>query len=512
MSTGAIPVSQLLSSTPSVLGAGGNPLSPNAVFLTTDPSIPPGTVQGFPSALAVQNWFGPTSNEAILAGFYFSGYSLAQSLPSILYFAQYNSAAVAGYLRGGSLSGVTLTQIQALSGILTIVIDSVSHVSASINLSAATSFTNAAALIQTGLDGGTPTTTATCTYDSLRNAFVITSSTTGASSSVAFPTTDSLATGLLLTAATGAVKSAGVVTAVPATLMNTIVSQQQNFVTFTNVTDPDAGAEPATIKLAFAAWVSTATPAGQERFAYISWDSDLTPSTSNPASGSYGVAVVAAQYNGVCVIWDQTAGTKAAFICGTTACLNTNQTNGRISYAFKTAAGLVVDVTNATVANNLIANGYNFYGDYNEAGNQFNWFQPGSVSGAWDWLDAYIDQILMNSDFRLALATGMSNINSLPYNGIGYGLMRSWLKDPIAKYLNFGAIQPNIPLSAGQAAEVNTAAGVKIDGVLSTVGWYLQILPASAQTRGTRGSPPSTFWYTDGGSIQKINLASIDVQ
>jgi hypothetical protein len=48
--------------------------------------------------------------------------------------------------------------------------------------------------------------------------------------------------------------------------------------------------------------------------------------------------------------------------------------------------------------------------------------------------------------------------------------------------------------------------------VLSTTGYYLQILDPGAIVRGGRGSPKCTLWYTDGGSVQKINLASIDVQ
>jgi len=511
--TPAIPVSSLLSSTPSVLSAGGNPLSPNAVFLTSDPSIPPGTVQAFSSAAAVSAWFGPNANETALANLYFTGNTLAQTLPSVLYFAQYNTAAVAGYLRGGSFGSTAFSAsgITGLSGILTVSIDGVSHVTGSINLSAATGYSNAAGIIQTALQAGTPSTTATVTYDTLRNAFVITSSTTGATSAVLFPATDSLVTGLQLTAATGAVQSAGSAAGVPATIMNNVVAQQQNWVTFTTVFDPDAGAEPPTNKLALASWVTSASPAGKERFAYIAWDSD-TSIYNGTAAGSFGALIAAGNYTGVCPIADTASGAIAAFICGTTACLNTSQENGRISYAYKQSALLTPQVTSATVAANLKTNGYNWYGQYNEASNSFNWFQQGTVSGAWDFLDEYINQILMNSDFRLALAEYQTSANSTPYNAQGYATIRSVLKDPIDKYLAFGAIQPNVPLTQSQAAQVNTAAGVKIDSVLSTVGWYLQILPASGTARQNRTSPPMTFWYTDGGSIQSINMAAIDVQ
>jgi hypothetical protein len=59
---------------------------------------------------------------------------------------------------------------------------------------------------------------------------------------------------------------------------------------------------------------------------------------------------------------------------------------------------------------------------------------------------------------------------------------------------------------------VNNAAGKKIDDILSTQGWYLQVKDALPQVRAVRGSPPITFWYMDGQSVQKLNLASVEVQ
>jgi hypothetical protein len=102
-------------------------------------------------------------------------------------------------------------------------------------------------------------------------------------------------------------------------------------------------------------------------------------------------------------------------------------------------------------------------------------------------------------------------MKSVPYNPQGYGLIRAAVQDPINAALNFGAIRAGVPLSAAQIAEVNAAAGVPIDGLLSTRGWYFQVLPATAQIRALRQSPPCTLWYMDGESVQQINLASIDV-
>jgi hypothetical protein len=55
-------------------------------------------------------------------------------------------------------------------------------------------------------------------------------------------------------------------------------------------------------------------------------------------------------------------------------------------------------------------------------------------------------------------------------------------------------------------------AGLKIDTVLSTRGWYLQIKPALPQVRAARGSPPCTFFYMDGEAVNAINLASVNAQ
>lgn len=590
----SIPASQLVNVIPSVLGAGGNPLSLNAVFLTEDTSPPIGTVLAFTTLAAVQAWFGATSAEAKLAAVYFSGFTGATTLPGTLYFYQYNAVAVAAYLRGGSLSGVPLTTIQGLSGTLTVAVDGRTLTSAAINLSSATSFSNAAALVQTGLqatgnvwsgtltvtntsttvtintttsgqlhigdvlvgtnipvgativsfgsytplagtgtvtisaaatgaagpEAGTVTLLPTVTYDSLRAAFVITSPTTGASSSVAYPTTGALATGLELTAVTGAVQSIGAAAATPAGAMNAVVAATQNWATFLTVFDPDSGALPPTQKLAFANWVSTASPAGTERFAYVAWDTDQGPAAAANDASSFGALVTAAQYNGVVPVWDQSAltaghvsGEKAAFICGIAASTDFTATNGRVDYAFRAQAGLPIDVVDATTASNLESNGYNFYGSYATANQAFTFLQQGSMPGSWEWIDPYINQIWLNAAFQLALMELLASTKSIPYNASGYNLIRSALLDPINAALNAGVIRPGVALSASQIQQINTAAGNSTAATaVQNIGWYLQVKDPGAIVRGQRGSPAITFWYTDGGSVQKISMASIDVQ
>lgn len=489
----SIPASQLVSVQPGVVGTGGSPLSLNAVILTQDTSIPIGTVQPFPTALSVSNWFGAGSPEAQIANVYFLGFDNSNIKPGAIYFAQYPVASVSAYLRGGSLASVTLTQLKTFSGVLSLTVDGTLKTSTTINLSSATSFSNAATLIAAGFTGGP-----TVTYDSLRQAFVLTSTTTGVSSTITVAS-GSLAANLMLTTATGAVTSQGAIASVQATFMNAVTQITQNWATFMTVWEPVLAD-----KLAFAVWVN----AQNDRYTYVCWDSDVTAIQSGNTT-SFGPLCIAAAYDGVVPVYPSAQ--KAAFICGMAASIDFTQLNGRITFAYKGQSGLIADVTDPTAAANLIANGYNFYGAYATANQAFTFLQPGSMPGKWAWIDAYINQIYLNSQFQLALMTLMSSSKSLPYNTLGYGLIAAACQDPINQGLNFGSIRSGIPLSAQQAASVNMAAGVPIDQSLTNQGYYLQVLPATAQVRGLRQSPPCTFWYTDGGSIQRINLASIDV-
>lgn len=503
--TNSIPASQLVNVIPSVLSAGGNPLSLNAVMLTDSVRVPIGTVQAFATADDVGDFFGPTSIEAALADVYFNGFEGADTLPGALYFAQYNAAAVSAYLRSASFDGVSLAELQALSGSLTTVVNGVSSVSLAINLASATSFSNAAALIQTGIQGGTPSSTATVTYDSQLKAFVVHSATTGAASTIAFAT-GTLSAGLRLTSVAGAVLSQGADAGVPASAMAQIVNVTQNWATFMTTF------EPATdVMIEFADWVQTTN----DRYAYIGWDSDATV-LAGPAPSSFGGLVIAAEMSGVVPVYEPASsagnGRKAALICGIAASTDYLQTAGRLTYAYKGQNGLTADITDATQALNLEGNGYNFYGAYATANDRFVNLQRGTMPGPWKFIDPYVNQIWLNNALQLAFMVLLTSIKSLPYNSGGYNLLRAAALDPIQAALNAGVIQPGITLSSSQRAQVNTAAGANIADTLQTSGYYLQILDADPITRAARGSPPMTLWYTDGGSIQSIELSSIDVQ
>ncbi|HEX7687350.1 MAG TPA: DUF3383 domain-containing protein [Burkholderiaceae bacterium] len=499
--TASIPAAYFVEVTPSVIKAGGNALVLNGVVLTESTRAPLGAVLSFASADGVAAYFGDSSVEAQVAAIYFNGFDNSDVKPGSILFTQYNASAVAGWMRGGTSQTPILSELQALSGVLTLTVDGTPHTSSNIDLSAATSFSNAATIIQAAFTSPG----FTVSFDSVSAAFVFTSNTTGASSSVSVAT-GSLAAGLALTTATGAVTSPGAAAAVPGTFMDGIKRATQNWATFMTAFDPDGGSGN-TVKQAFAAWVNSQN----KRFIYVAWDDDVTPTESTSAAASLGAILVAANSEATCPIYGPTWD-KAAFICGSIASIDFTRTNGRPNFAYRSQDGLPADVTSDTVAANLQANGYNFYGAVATANQGFEYFYPGSVTGTWSWLDSLVCEIWLNNALQLALLTLLTIVKSIPYNQAGYALIRAACMDPINAALNFGAIRAGVTLTAQQIAEVNNQAGTQIDQVLSTRGWYLQVNDASGTTRAARSSPPITLWYMDGDSVNKLSLSSIAVQ
>lgn len=303
---------------------------------------------------------------------------------------------------------------------------------------------------------------------------------------------------------------AGTTTApgVPGTVMDAAVAVTQNWATFFL-----AYTETPANLLLYAEWASQQN----NRYAAILVDTDASAATSSMASTALEHGIQAASYGGTVAIWVPTANEtdgllQAAWLSGFAASLQTTRLAGRATPAGKGAAGLTTTVTSQTVASNLLTNGYCFYGAYAEANQQFQMFQNGQISGIFKWFDSFICQVWMNSYFRSQLMLMLQQMPLIPYNTAGYAVVDEYCQVVITAALNFGAIQPGVPLSASQAAAVNAQAGVAIDGVLSARGWYLQIQTASAATRAARSSPPISFWYTDGESIQQIALASIAIQ
>lgn len=564
----SIPASSIVSVTPNVVSADGTGLNLGGLVLTNSTRVPTGTVATFTNAPGVSTFFGPSSAEAAFALRYFAGYDGSAIKPAQLNFFQYNSVAVSGYLQGGQVSSLTLAQLQAIAGPITLQINSAPVTSGALNLSGAASFSAAAALIQAAIatndaaftgsiagntltvtavgagalavgqviaggttaagttiaalgtgTGGTGTYTTsggaqtvastamtggatTVVYDAIAGAFII-SAGTPTTGTVSAAVAGTAATALKLTAAAGAITSAPAAAATPAGAMVGVVAGTQNFASFTTLFKP-----VISDMVAFATWTS-----GQKgRYVYVMPDNDPNATVQgNQSNAAY--QIIAASLGSVLPIYNPVLDNSlSAFVMGAIASVDFSATNGRTGLAFRQQAGLSPTVTSQTVADTLTANGYNFYGAYATAAQAFQFFYPGSVTGSFLWADSLINEIWMTNAFQLSLMSLLVQVPSIPYNVQGYALIDQALAGPISEALRFGAIRAGVALTPLQAAQINNAAGLVISDTLTARGWYLQVNPASGAQRAARASPPINFWYTDGQSVQKIALNSIEIQ
>lgn len=306
------------------------------------------------------------------------------------------------------------------------------------------------------------------------------------------------------------------------------VSVAQTVSTVTNMSSwAPGGAHGNTQKLAFAAW-NNSVP---DRYLYAMWDTDAAPTLSAAATGSAGYIVTTGlEYEGIVPIYMPTDMGHHAFLMGAVASINFSEKDGRLNLKFKTQGGIGPAVTDETVATNLGSgtqtgqNGYNFIAVHATAADQFIYWRDGQISGQFGWIDSYVNQIWLNQQMQLALLNLLTTVKSVPYNPAGYSMIAATLtggatapvvlppQSPVAAALNFGAIRTNVPLSAEQAQVVNSQSGQDIAGILSTRGWFLQVLPPDAATRAARGSPVTNLWYTDGQSVNTITLNSTEIQ
>ena len=491
----AIPISQIATVNPAVVEAGGNPLSLNAVFLDQSLLVPVSSLLSFSDADSVGDYFGSSSAQKAAADIYFTGFDNSTKKPGTLFFGGYAVAARAAWFRGQSLAGMTLTQLQAVTGSLSITVDGVVKTAASVDLSAATSFTNAATLLTTALGLTGP---AAVTWDPLASNFVVTSGTTGATSTITVATgTAAAALGL-----SAGILSQGAAIDTPASAMDRIKLQEQNWATFTTLWEPDLAN-----KTAFAVWSN----AQNNRYAYIAWDTEAGYKTANN-SAVFGSIVDLLNYEGVAVFYGPVS--IGAFVCSYAGCIDWAAVNGRATAAFKSQTGLATSVDTLADATAVLSNNASYYGLYQAPGpdNVYSILYDGRMNGSkFRWLDTFLNQIYLNAQLALAIFVGLKGSNSAPYNALGETLIRSWCAAPINEALNNGSIRTGVPLSESQKANIAAQVGFDITNSLQNDGYYLQILPATAQVRQQRQSPPVKLWYCDGGSIQQVTLASIAV-
>jgi hypothetical protein len=323
-----------------------------------------------------------------------------------------------------------------------------------------------------------------------------------------------LAEMLMLDEDDGAVKSPGLNAMSVNEQMSAVLDKTENFVSFTTLWE-----EETAEALAWAKWAND-----HYGWLYVAWTTNaatLTPGIStDPASllrdsGFDHTAMIYAGATGTAGTTgtpDMTGVPYAMFIMGSVASVPWLRLNGTITLAFKRQSGLPATVSDEQTAAVLEDKQCNYVGNFATRNAAFNFLYPGCLSASdYRFIDPYINSIWLNNRLQVSLMDGLTRSGRVPYNERGYTQIRAWMMDPIKAALNNAAIEAGIVLSEGQKSELFNEAGRDISPELATQGYYIQILDPGAAVRVKRESPVISLWYTYGGAVQKIDVASTAV-
>ncbi len=480
---------------PGVLPAGGSAVDLNGLILTDSQYAPVGSVPSFVNKEDVGRYFGFTSTEYGMAAIYFNGYDGSTKKPGSLLFAQFNDTDVSAWLRSGSLADMTLDQLKLISGTLILTVDGNVKTSSNIILTSVTSFAQAATVIKTAIGSGVDVV-----YDTLQKAFIIKSSTTGAGSSIT-TASGTAATALKFTAATGAILSQGAAVANVPSMMVSVLDKSQNWAIFTTSFVCDEAQH-----LAFSSWVNSEN----YRFGYVAHYSEADAKVQGSTSTLTYKLIETYNYQNVLPVYgDQN---YAASALGYAASLDFARQEGRVPFKFREQSGLVANVTSSADCAALKANGYNFYGAYTANDFDTQYWAEGAITGDFKWYDSFCFQIWLNANLAQDAIITLKSNRSIPYNARGKAIIEAGFADTLAQGFLFGGIRTGVTLSGNQKSEITNAAGADVSASLLAKGYYLYISDPTPQQRSDRSSPNMTLWYCDGGCVQKITLASIEVQ
>lgn len=491
----SIPAQYLVELNPRTISGGSADLETNGMVLTSTYLLPTTTpATAFVSASAVAAVFGAASPEAAFAQQYFSGLNNQQTAPKALIVGLIMQDDLAAWLRSAPITA-TLEELKAVSdGALTININGSAVEATGIDLSEAQSLSEVATTVAAKLTGTTGA------YNSDLNAFIFTTSTTGATASVGYATAGTggtdLSSMLGLTQTAGAVLSPGVAAMTPAQNLDAIVAITANWSQFTTLAEVT---EQETAE-AYAAWADAS-----DDYVYIFWSTD-SKMTRQTTQSSTIAATLQNTYNCTVMLYTESNDAAAAALAYP-ATIKWDQEQGMKVLFGKSATGIAASVTDETVAATLDALSVSYVGQFATRNAEFSFFNRGeTASSMYGFYDTLIGMIWLRAKIQRACMDGFSTVSRVPYNAKGYTLIKAWISDPIRAAKTVGVIDTGLALSDSQKAQITQEVGQDISNELFTNGYYLQVDDPEANVRAQRGSPVMNLYITYAGSVQKIAM------
>lgn len=489
----AISLNRLIKVLPSVIKAAGDAINLNGVILADNSYLPIGKALPFTSADTVLAAFGSASNEYKAALTYFNGPNNKTSTPAKLFFARFNATDSNAALIGANLN-ITLVQLKALSGTIILSINGVSK-TATVDLSKATSFSNAATLIAAQLTG------TEVVYNEITKQYKITVTGSKATDTEITLATGTIADALGLTSASGGVVSKGALATNASDLFTWLNASTLNWYSFTTLQEATDAQH-----LDLASWVN-----GQDnRFAYIAWTSSGTAQVSGNQD-TILAQIDSASYGNVCPIYAPDS-TLSAAVMGYCASLDFNRNGGKVQAAYRQFSGITPNVESNTNYDALTDNGYNFYGAYAANIDTYPLFQSGRITGDFMWLDNHAAQAWLNANVQLMAVTLLMGNSNIPYDAVGRQRFETVMVTPLERFKSWGGCVTGTDLDNNQILQITQLLGVDKSQALVANGYVIHVGEFTSTMRANRTTPPIYILYANGGAFRTLTINSVEVQ
>ncbi len=573
----AIPVSQIVSATPSALAARVQTQSGAMHVATKSTQLAFGSFGGVTYMVSAPAQatatFGAGSPEEAIAIQYFQGMTNGDRLPSQLFFTPYAEVPLASWMAGAAMT--SLSAVQALAGTFQVEIDGRTVTTSNINLSAATTYAQAAALIQTGLQNpagifqGTAAQTAgadtldvtavtsgelhigdVLTGTGVDAGLTITAFGTGTggvgtyivSTTTGFAST-TISVGSLATCTIDSVVPGEFVITSPTTGPNSIVNNPVDVsgsITSTLFAQPNISSGVAaqtpdqymqqlwgvfqnfsTMALAWApSSVAEATLWANAKnsvapgIIFPIVDNVSSYATSTDLTGTLKQAV--ANIPNIPTYLDYTGILLPAALGACRASIDYNKTSAvSTTPAYKNFPGLQPQILSGAVAANLNANKVMYYGSWsNSSANPLSFMYGDWNSGPVSSIGAAYDQLALDNKAQADILNWLTIIKRFPYSAPGYAACRAVLIGSTIKWAkNNGIIQPGVVLSAQEANAIVAATGVSgAPSEVQTKGYYVFVADPGAAARTAGSSPTIIIFYTSGGRVLTLNVSTVNAQ
>lgn len=463
-------------------------------LFTTNPKVPVDGLVEITSADDARAYFGSTSEEYFRALFYFSFVSKTIVAPKKLTYARWANAASAPRIYGAKIP-TSLTQFQAITtGTLTITAGANTANLTAIDFSAALSFSDVAAALQTKIRAaaGAQFVTATVTYDAINSVFNFVGTTAAAAAMSVTPTGTPNDISIKMGWGPTAVFSPGVdITSLSDTLGNS-ADASNNFGSFAFL---------PTLTQDQIVEVATWNAARNVEFMFCVRVTDanmvaVSAALIATAGVSMTYAPLATEYDEMCPMILMAA-------------TDYSKRNSVQNYMYQQFA-LTPKVTDTNVSDDLDAMRVNYYGNTQSAGQQINFYQRGTMGGGSTALvdmNIYANELWLKDAAQANILSLLLSLPKISANVEGQSQIIAILQDAIDRALFNGTISVGKTLTIVQRLYITELTGDELAWhQVQGIGYWISCVMQSYVTQDARTEFKAvyTLVYSKDDDIRKV--------